>query len=458
MRLLEKQIKQMASLHEALNTQVGELTKENSALKARLAKLAVRERVQQRFGGGGKISSPASSAQSQAGSMPGLGAISPLSTPIFDESSSASGGSVFSAPATPAEDDAAACPQAKKMKVASYGGPASTTGPTSTAGTGAGRGGFNARTGLLLFSLVMSVGLFYNMVGVHDLASTGAVVETMDDSSSVTVPTQATAALVTMAPRGRALQSVSAGEEDTDAFALVPLSDRTQTDRDVADTSSRELDVYTQDVHRPASHQLARSNNAVQSLGIDLDLGLRGQKDHLRALLQAGNLTHSPDQKYIFAPQAMRITQRVWEGIVQGEGDDEVPSTDEANSIALFDRARARGTKRPRDSAAAGTKKSTPQERLRARLPAPDDASAAAAEESVAPLNVGDKLLLWVPLSTVAPGLHTRQEQDRDEQHEHAQQHSHPHSHHQQRNDSVQQQGLVEIACHIAHVRPIVLS
>ena len=465
MKLLEKQLKEMADLNEGLTVQITALTTENTALKCRLSKLSIRERVAGRY----PTLARSSASSISAGSMPAME--SPITSHAGSSCSDASSAFTGSTPVTPiiADADESYVQEAKRLKVAAYSSPQSSpaNGRGGTVNNG-GAAGFNARTGMLLFTLVMSVGLFYNLVGLdmpafgsHDslarslgrpTAGTGATLEPMEEVRQ----------LVSMQPRAgqRVLASLpepvssSDATDDEHAFALVPLSTATgpaaASSASVSSASSitdapdsRALDVYKQHagVHRSSSGSL--STRGVSPLPSVL----------LQKLILQGNLTHDSDAHYLFCPQAMRITQTVWNGLmsnnqsddgvtpsdrlerrsrataadvqmhldaaVEEEEEEEVVDADgDEKQLALFDRnGRARGVKRMRGvTGGVLSNKKTTASRLRNRLPAPTITAALPApnaheEEYAVPyatdllpsLRVGDKLLLWLPLHTINP-------------------------------------------------------
>ena len=429
MRLLENQLKEMTDLNEGLTLQVTQLTQENATLKSRLAKLAMRERV------AGRYPRP-SSANGPASAMPGLSPVSSSSLGSENDSS---------LPTTPMimqQRDEESCtnhdlPQAKKLKVAAYSSPSSSSSPVNGSGS---RGGFNARTGMLFFTLVMGVCLFHNLVGLDTIhqgrVHSPAVLESIDDvlpsSASIVVPTTPSSTMV-LAPRvGRALLATSSSpksttspsREDVDAFALVP----------VLDSSSKAIDVAS-----------ARHSEAHMMGGIDSAISAQHLNTHLlRRILVGGNLTYSDSYQYLFAPNALRITEEVWNGLLNSSASSssEVPSPAATlmedvegteKQVALFDRTRLqRGTKRTRIGHAIATPtKTNAQERLRAKLPlATTTATPPATASSNAPLQVGDKLLLWLPLHAVNSDNSTNGGHDT-------------------------KQAIVELSCNIAGLRPI---
>jgi hypothetical protein len=451
MKLLERQLKEMSEINTDLTTQVTALTTENAQLKARLSKLAMRERVANRYPARPPMSSSGASqaSSSAASSMPSLSHNSPLNSHAGSDADSA-----FSVPTTPQlqqvpEDDLLAndYPRAKKLKVAAYNSN-STQSPVRSAS-----GGFNARTGMLLFTLVCSTLVLVNLAGggldsglVSVRGPSPAVLEPIDEVVAAVPTPSAAAHVVTMAPRGRVLASIA--EQDEDAFALVPVAASQPMEVDSTTTTinidSKALDVYA---NQPSKQQQAREQTVVitgsESVRhlLATPTGVSSHGDMLRQLLLAGGNNFTGEMldeasKYLFAPSAVRITRSLIDGLMNADASRGTPSemSEDADEkqLTLFDRSK-RGTKRQREARAA---KITTAQRLRNRLPAlpaPDAYDAVDHEMSTPPLQVGDQLLLWVPQQTVGANAILNASE-------------------------VKANSMVEIACQIAQVRPISLQ
>jgi hypothetical protein len=274
----------------------------------------------------------------------------------------------------------------------------------------------------------------------------------------------------------------AAASEAEEAFALVPLTPASEATADTASTEqlqdSRALDVYSrvldassasthqQHVHDAQQRRVMPTPNARGA--IDLSL--------LRALAAQGTLNHSLSSggaDAILCPQAVRLSAEAWNGLLLNSStsstaasasstpdideDEQQVAADNSNDdkqVTLFGAPRARSKKRARSV----------QHRLRTRmpalpLPAPKGAALPAlvpsslADEFAmpmldslsqpAPLRVGDRLLLWLPLQAAAGSAYSAGSNESDA------------------SRSSQQQpakGMVEIACQIAQVRPVLLS
>lgn len=514
MRLLEKQLKELADLNEGLSVQIRALTSENTALKTRLSALSMRERVQARYPKMPAVHTSSASSSSQASTS------SLQSSPMHAPAASPSGASdadALSNPASPRSVEGDVPRNAKRVKVEAY------SPPHAASAGGRPAGAFSARAGLLLFTLVCSVGLLYNFASVDvapaakpfDLSASGAAAANVILARSLggpaPAPSRASVTLMseggggggdedvvvhrshasltaTQPARGRVLASVSDDSEsnNSDAFALVPLANSAASSvvapmEIIDEGDSKALDVYTR----------SSASSSVSVVGGDDDSKLAASSaTHLgaatasadvqllrRLLLSAGTNSSSAASEgtnFMFCPQSLSISRDTWNGLLHkhnivGQNYTGTPSElGDEKQVALFETeesgagaSSASSTKRSR----SGKKKGTVARLRKAiglpQLPAPgsegsahkidavDSARAAASslllsDLSALPavqsgLQVGDKLLLWVPLqlsSSHSGRPNSTTAVDESEQ---------------------PKQGLVEIACHIAHVRPIVL-
>jgi len=437
MKLLEKQLRDMAEVNDSLVTQVTALTAENTQLKERLARLAMRERVANRYPNLAATAaracqgSPGGSSTASHGSMPGLTSLTPRSdgqdSPLNDCGGSSSGQSTCSNSTPPTPRDDSFEPQTKRVKVAASSNNLSMPRMGAVAGTSSG-GAFSARTGMLLFGLVMCVGLVLQLTGMDNVATVttdglsrglsavrsapASVAVPAVGSSTVTIePIEEVRTLVAVPRHGQRvlaslpepiLSSSKATVEELgsaeDAFALVPLAPK------VPLADSRALDVYS--AHAP----LQRTDERVASEHKDMLLAaaaggpirlgmaewtlLQKILSAASAEAQAGGASGGSDVfnatslldkgRYLFCPQAMRIDDQVYRHGLESKGRgqaaasahaagaEEALEEGEEKQLALFDRAgKARvGGKRARGSVAA-KKASTAASRLRNRLPAP---------------------------------------------------------------------------------------
>jgi len=464
-RLLEKQLADMAEVNEGLVATVAALTNENTSLKARLASLSMRERVQQRYGANAARMPSSAGYAASASSQP----------------SSSDADSLGSNPASPASADAE-LPSAKRLRVAAFSG--SPQSPSSGSSGSGSRGG-GVRAGMLLFTLVMSVGLIMNSLsGGVDVSHTAPPTATFDltapagvnagPAASMAASAAAVFARVLPSRAGRVLASVSSNGDalpptEQDAYALVPLAHASSgaassATIELIDDDSKALDVYSEGELVSAAERRLDATITPTLLGSkpsEADVQL------LQRLLLSttGNSTLSAQQpssapNYLFAPGSMSISRDTWTELLFKH--NLLNNTEDATTGRAGDERQVAfvgGAKRTR----AGRHKITGAGRLRKviglpALPAPGEQGMSHPDSiSIAPgadtslllsdlsslpavqtgLQVGDKLLLWVPLTlsssaggdpngTVAEG--------------------------------VAQQGIVEIACSIEHVRPIVLS
>jgi hypothetical protein len=304
----------------------------------------------------------------------------------------------------------------------------------------------------------------------------------------------------TVPARGRVLASIASEVEadgnssDQDAFALVPLSHSSSAATtspmqlsDEGDDDSKAIDVYTR-VEMSVSddvighghgHGHARGHGHAQgemAAAARTHLGLDRKSNDVdvqllrRLLLSAGgNSTSaaSESSNYMFCPSSLSISRDAWAGLLHkhnivlnhsASGGDTPSDLTDHKQLALFEEGDSAGAgiKRSR----SGKKKSSAG-RLRKviglpALPAPGssadlntlDALSSGASSlllsdlSALPsvssgLQVGDKLLLWVPLQLASSQPNGTVADDADQ---------------------TPKQGLMEIACQIAHVRPIVMS
>lgn len=516
MRLLEKQLKELAELNEGLSVQIRALTSENTALKTRLSALNMRERVQARY----PKAAAAHTSASQASTA------SMQSSPMHAPSASPSGSSetdALSNPASPRSVEGDVPRNAKRVKVEAYSPPHAAASANS-AGGGRPAGAFSARAGLLLFTLVCSVGLLYNFASVDvaplakpfDLGGSGGAASSIAAANVVLArglgspapsPSRATVTLMsegggggdedvvvhrshssltsTQPARGRVLASVSEDSDsaNTDAFALVPLANSAPMEI-IDEGDSKALDVYTRSSASSVS-VVGGDEDSKLSTSSSTHLGAAASSADVqllrRLLLSTGTNSSSAASEgtnFMFCPQSLSISRDTWTGLLHKHGvvggnysTSGTPSelVGEEKQIALFDSndsgagaaSSSTATKRSR----SGKKKGTVARLRKAiglpQLPAPgsdtaahkidaiDSARAAASslllsDLSALPavqsgLQVGDKLLLWVPLQLSSNSGRPNGTTVVDE-------------------GDQPKQGLVEIACHIAHVRPIVLS
>lgn len=314
----------------------------------------------------------------------------------------------------------------------------------------------------------------------------------------------------TVPARGRVLASIAdevvadGNSSDQDAFALVPLSHSssaaTTSPMQLSDDDgddSKAIDVYTRvdmsvsdEVHGLGHGRGGRGHTqgemaaaARAHLGLDRKASDVDVQLLRRLLLGAGGNTSSAasdSANFMYCPSALSISRDAWAGLLHkhnivlnhsavdvgvGVGAATPSDLTDHKQLALFDDggdSGGAGSKRSR-----GGKTKTSAGRLRKvmglpALPAPgstgdlntlDALSSGASslllsELSALPpvspgLQVGDKLLLWVPLQ-LAPSAQRPNATVADDPAAAA--------------DPALKQGLVEIACQIAHVRPIVMS
>jgi len=572
--LLEFQVKELSELNANLTHQIECLTNENISLKDRLERLNIREKVQQRR-------EQAQQQQQQRmnhGNMNMSMQSSPLSSSTSDTDSIRGCGS---APDTPVRvdteagdmDDAPIHHPAKKLKVASCSSRAGSPLLNGSGGSIAGAP-FNARTGMLLFTLMMSVGLIYTCMenvgpagsgsGPHPFVQTGFDLSGPGVSSSVpmsmpslTRDSTSSALTSTMPARGRVLASIADSESEggsgvSDAFALVPLatsgsgSGRStpstikieEVEED--DSSSKALDVYSprRKGHDEMDVEMQSSNHQSSSTSLKFSasshLAAAAASQLLRQLVNQGalNLSTSDENNVIFCPQAITITKQVWHEIqawnesstsddaaahahikVKKEADVATPSDlterrmltsghgggggggDELAIVPQgLKRSRSGVAKRSASSSRGSSPSSPAVLRLRNAIAAPMVASSSTPalpaphheqQRHVAPLlsgsadgnvahaqaqmllgggtgltpsnvesklQVGDKLLLWLPLHGSMSSNSNAEESVRMH---HRSNHT---DHASSSNSNNNKSGLVEVACHISHVRPVLLS